>query len=978
MAVAALLGSATAVAQGAALPYSQGFASSLGDMTVVNVEDGSPTFTHTSYYGKDWGGGAQYIGSASYAANDYLLSPSLALEAGKVYAVSVEYKGNSKANKIKLVAQDAAGNYTDVTGVIDASASTWTKVEGRFTAAVSGVYKLGVQICSEAGMGTVYFDNFAVAAGVAAKAPAAVTGASADPTVEADKFVVKLSGKAPALDFSGSELTGTVDVKVVRADSTVVFSKQGLAPGSEFAATDGAPLTDATTYSFVAVNSLGSSPAAVAECSPRFATPQAVKGLKVKQQAGGKITISWNPVTAASTEGIFIPQNVRYTVQRNAGSKVIVADKQADTTFVDTCPLPETGQDAVSYSVTAYSFTRSSAATVSASELVGDAYQGEWSESFANYSYSTRTWTVEANSVWGPTSSNYTPSCSPQDGDNGMLKYQASSGSPCWIASPKLNVKSLKNPRIDFYVYQDNSLSYQNAVVPGVRVNGVDKAFGDTIAVNGGAKGWNRYSYYVPAEARDCDFQLVFTGIPGSYAAVCIDNITIKDILDNDLAVTSLEVPANLHVGESVSLKATVHNKGAKAADAYTVAFSLNGKQLAAEARTALAADSVAVIELPFKVTPAIAGDTVTFAASVAYAADENHSNDTIEAVAAVATNDYPLPQQLSATLNGSDVTVAWNRPEISTEGATEDVSESFESWTAGSTEAANDWKFVDADGKEKRGMNGQNEKATMAAMVAANGTYNIAHTGTNVLAVTGPYSYRDTNDDWIISPEVTGGQTVRFFVAGYSSYGYVYSDNNYSLCYSTGGTEPSDFVELRAATIKTKNWTADSIVLPVDAARFAIHVTKIGDAAILFDDFTFVKGSKPLQLQGYNVYRDGEAVGSTDAETTTFTDADAAALAATSHYSVSAVYDRGESLAAGPVSVVTTGVGGALAAGAAIKAVAGGIEFTGFSAQPAAIYNVAGQLITTAVVGERTTVEVPSGLYIVVCGTAKAKVAVR
>lgn len=978
MAVAALLGSATALAQSATLPYTQEFSGSLGDMTVVNVEEGSPTFTHSSYYGKDWTGGAQYIGSASYAANDYLLSPSLALEAGKVYAVSVEYKGNSKANKIKLVAQDAAGNYTDFTGVIDASASTWTKVDGRFTATATGTYKLGVQICSEAGMGTVYFDNFSIATGVAAKAPAAVTDAATDPTVEADKFVVKLSGKVPTLDFSGSALTGTVDVKVVRADSTVVLTKQGLAPGSEFEATDSDPLTDATTYSFLAANSLGDGPATVVDCTPRFATPHAVTGLKVEQQNDGKIKISWQPVTEAGTVGIFIPKNVRYTVQRNADAKVIVADKQADTTFVDECPLPEAGQDAVSYSVTAYSFWRSSTAAVSSTVLVGDAYKGEWSESFANYSYNTHTWTVEANSVWGPTSSNYTPSCSPQDGDNGMLKYQASSGSPCWIASPKLNVKSLKNPRIDFYVYQDNSLSYQNAVVPGVRVNGVDKAFGDTIAINGGAKGWNRYSYYVPAEARNTDFQLVFTGIPGSYAAVCIDNITIKDILDNDLAVTALDVPANLHVGESVSLKATVHNKGAKTADAYTVAFSLNGKQLATVSRTALAADSVAVVELPFKVTPAIAGDTVKFAATVAYAADENSSNDTIEAVAAVATNNYPVPQQLSAKLNGSDVDVAWVRPEISTEGTTEDVSESFESWTAGSTEAAADWKFVDVDGKEKRGMNGQNEKATMAAMVAANGTYNTAHTGTNVLAVTGPYSYRDTNDDWLISPEVTGGQTVRFFVAGYSSYGYVYSDNNYSLCYSTGGTEPSDFVELRSATIKTKNWTADSIVLPVDAARFAIHVTKIGDAAILFDDFTFVKGSKPLQLQGYNVYRDGEAVGSTDAETTTFTETGAAALAQGSHYSVSAVYDRGESLAAGPVSVITTGVSGALAANAAIKTVAGGIEFTGFSAQPAAIYNVAGQLITTAVVGERTTVEVPSGLYIVVCGTAKAKVVVR
>lgn len=972
-----IAGSGTALGAGT-LPYSQTFASNLGDMTVVNVEEGSPTFTFTSYYGKDWSGGAQYIGNADYKAEDYLLTPEFAVEAGNVYTVSLEYKGNTKANVIKLVAL-VGGEYKDVTAATEVTENVWTPFSGRFVAAESGNVQFGVAILSPEGLGTVYFDNFAVSAGVSANAPAAVTDATATPAVVDDNFVVTLSAKTPAVNFGGDELSGTVDLSIVREDGVEVYNGKDLAPDVEVTATDNEPLTSATTYTFKVSNAAGAAPEVNAYSNPTFSTPKAVENLKAVKN-GGEVTLTWDAVTEATSDGgVFIPSKVLYTVQRNGSSRVVVADKIAETTFVDNYTLPEEGQDAVTYSVFAVSFTRTSAATVSESLLLGNPYSGEYAESFAKYSYTTKTWTVEGgtSSVWQTTSSSYTPSCSPQDGDEGMLKVQNTGATSVWIASPLLNVSTLKNPRIDFYVYQDNSLSYTNSVVPTVRVNGTDIVLGDEIAINGGTeKGWNKFSYYVPAEAKASDFQLVFNSIPGSYASVCIDNITVKDILDNDLALEALEVPANLNLGETVDLTAKLFNKGSQTAADYKVKFSIDGAELATVDGTELASENHTDAVLPFTVTPALAGKTVTFTAELLWEADENSSDNLAEATAEVATNDYPVPQSLAASVDDNNVvTLTWQRPEISTEATTEEVSESFESWTTGATTAEEGWLYIDGDGAPVRGINGVNANAPQAASVVENGSYNTAHSGTKMLGVSAPYSYRDTNDDWIISPELTGGQTVTFYVAGYSSFGYVYSDNYFTICYSTGGVTADSFIELQTININKKDWTETSFELPANATHFAIHVTKIGDAGILFDDFSFVKGSKPLELAGYNVYRDDMKLAGTEADITTFVDENAVDKAV---YTVSAVYDRGESLASEPVEVtIASGVNDALAAGIAVESVAGGIRFNGLTAG-AAIYNLAGQLVTSAIVADGTVIAIQPGIYVVAVDNLRTKVVVK
>ena len=964
------------------LPYAQKFSSNLGDMTVVNVEDGSPTFTFTSYYGKDWGGGVQYIGNANYEADDYLLTPEFAAEAGKVYTVSIEYKGNTKSNIIKLVAL-VDGTYQSITADKEAKENVWTAFSGKFMATKSGNVKFGLAITSTAGLGTIYFDNFEVSAGISAAAPEAVTEATATPAVADDNFVVNITAKAPVKSYSGEPLAGKVDLSIVRADGVEVFSQKGMTPGAEITATDKAPLSEATTYTFRASNAAGSAPEATAECTPVFSTPKAVSNLQVTKESNGKISISWDAVTEATSEnGVFIPSKVLYTVQRNGSTKVVVADKQAATTFTDTYPMPEKGQDAVSYTVIAHSFSRSSASTVSKSVLVGNPYSGEYAESFAKYSFNTKTWTIQDNqtTVWQTTSSSYTPSCSPQDGDEGMLKVQNTGSKNVWIASPVINVKSLKNPRIDFYVYQDNTTSYTNSIIPMVRVNGTDTALGEAVAINGGTgKGWNKYSYYVPANAKAEDFQIVFDATPGAYAALCIDNISVKDILDNDLAVDALEVPANLNIGENVDLTATIHNKGSKTASGYKVKFSINGAELATVDGTELASDARTDVVLPFSVTPALASKSVKFAAEIEWSADENTADNSLEATAEVGTNDYPKPLALTATTSdNSSVQLKWQHPEISTESTVENVTESFENWATGATTAEQGWLYIDGDNAPVKGINGVNANKPQAASVIENGTYNTAHTGTKMLGVSAPYNYRDTNDDWIISPEVTGGQTVKFFAAGYSSFGYVYSTNTYSICYSTGGTAATDFVELKSVNINTKNWTETSFELPANATRFAIHVTKIGDHGILFDDFSFVKGSKPLELKGYNVYRNDVKIASTAADAAAYSDENAGENLTDNEYTVSAVYDRGESLTAGPVKPIITGVENNISDGRAVVAVDGGIIFSGFNNATAAVFDMAGRVVATAVVADGTEINLASGIYVVVVDGTRTKIAVK
>ena len=983
---AVLMGTATINAQTVTPPYLNEFASSIGDMKVINTDADSPSFIFSSYGGNSYGGGVTYTGNSTYKADDYLVSPALEVKEGNIYTISFMYKNGASGNpyKVSIVKGDAEDNLTEV---IDSKeidmAYSFATFSCNYEAKTTGTVYFAIHIEREAGTGTIAFDNFSVSAGVSAKAPAAMTNFTATPKVEANKFVVALDATAPTLTHSGAALDGKVKVTVKRSDDKIVGTKENVNPGDKVSIVDEEPLSTNTTYTICAENDFGTSTTVDAVSNPTFGTPAAVSGLSLTQD-NNKIALQWEAVTtsASSATAIFIPSEVTYKVFRVVGTtKTVVAQDLKTTSFNDTYEMPESGQDAVYYTVSAVYGTRTGAEGTSQTVLIGNPYKGEYAESFAQYAYNTKTWTVEGNTanVWMTTSSSYTPSCSPQDEDNGMLKCQNTGAKNVWIASPIINVSEMKNPRLDFYVYQDPSLTYTNAIQTIIRTSKGDTVLGDKIAVNGGTKGWNRFSFYIPEDTKAGDLQIVFNALPGSYAAVCIDNITIKDILDNHLVLEEMDVPESVKLGETFAIKPVLENKGSKVATGYSVKLTLNGEELASVKGDDINSDTSKALEYEFRATPAYAGKTLTFEAQLVYDVNESTEPNKVSKTVTVETNDYPTPTELAAKQEKEAIILNWTKAEVPTEGSQENVSEDFEGWTSYTAEGEKGWTFVNANGTKCTGIDDNHASTTNAVMIADNVKGYAAKSGTKVLAFSKPYSYRDTPDYWAISPEVIGGQTISFSAVSYNKYAYISSADQFVVCYSTGSTDPKDFKPVGEATnIKSLQWLDYTAELPADATRFAIHVTKTNNDGIFFDDLKFVQGTKPVVFKSYNVYRNSELIATT--EDCTYTDKDVT-VGNDYIYNVSAVYDRGESLWSNEATVqVATGIGNVEGsnAKASVRTVEGGIIVAADNAA-VKVVTPSGALVYAGVAtGGKLSVALQAGIYLVQVDGATYKVCVK
>lgn len=979
------MGTATINAQTVTPPYLNEFATSIGDMKVVNAEEESPSFIFNSYGGNNWGGGVSYTGNADYKADDYLVSSGMEVEEGMVYTISFLYKNGASGTpyKVSVLKGDAEDNLDEVVGSKDLDQNySFATYSCTYEAKATGTVYFAIHIEREAGAGTIAFDDFRVSSGISAKAPAALSNFTATPKVEDNKFVVALEATAPTLTYSRAALEGYVKVKVTRSDGETIDTKEEVMPGETVSIIDQSPLSTYTTYAISAENEFGTSSTVEAVSNPTFGTPKAVSGVNITQD-NGKIVLKWEEVatSVSPATAIFIPSEITYKVVRIVGTnKTVVAQDLKTTSYEDIYEMPESGQDAVCYTVSAVYGTRTGGEGVSQTILIGNPYKDEYEESFANYAYNTKTWIVEDNiaNVWMPTSSSYSPSCSPQDDDNGMLKCQNTGGKNVWIASPVINVSEMKNPRLDFYVYQDPSLTYTNAIIPMIRTSNGDVSLGEEIAVNRGeSQGWNRFSYYIPEDAKTGDFQIVFNSLPGSYVAVCIDNITIKDILENNLVLEEMDVPESIKLGDTLSIKLVLQNKGMKKATGYSVKLTLNGEELGTISGDDIESDASLALEYKFRATPAYAGQTLAFETQLVYDANESAEPNKVSKDVLVEENNYPIPTELEAKQEEEVIVLNWTHPDIPTDAVQEEINEDFEEWTSYTAEGENGWTFVNANDTKCNGIDNNHANTTNAVMIADNVNGYTAKSGTKVLAFSKPYSYRDIPDYWAISPEVVGGQAISFSAVSYNKYAYSAGSDEFVVCYSTGSTDPKDFKPIDDVTsLNSLQWVDYTVGLPADATRFAIHVVKTSNDGIFFDDLKFVQGTKPVVLQNYNIYRNGEFIGTS--EECTYTDEDVS-IGNDYVYNISAVYDRGESLWSNEATAqITAGLGNIKNANASVCTTKGGIIVNEDNAFVKVVSSSGALIYAGTVSNGKKMIAVPSGLYIVQVNGVACKVCVK
>lgn len=228
--------------------------------------------------------------------------------------------------------------------------------------------------------------------------------------------------------------------------------------------------------------------------------------------------------------------------------------------------------------------------------------------------------------------------------------------------------------------------------------------------------------------------------------------------------------------------------------------------------------------------------------------------------------------------------------------------------------------------------------------------------------------------DDWLISPELTGlNSEIKISCRSTSASKGL---EVIQLYYSTGSTNPDDFIALTDSVEVPNAWFNVTLDIPYGAKRFAIRAMTNGGTALLVDNFKYVVPDsryQNLKLSGYNIYRNGIKLNSALLNARTYTDA-SADTKIDNYYTVTSVFDRGESGASNVLKIdgtnsLSTLTGDALRVGTdgrniVVDNATDGIVY---------VYNAQGFLVTLRQPAHRLVIPVEApGIYLL-CSTGKS-----
>lgn len=275
----------------------------------------------------------------------------------------------------------------------------------------------------------------------------------------------------------------------------------------------------------------------------------------------------------------------------------------------------------------------------------------------------------------------------------------------------------------------------------------------------------------------------MFTGVGGStddlttIVPLYVDNINIVDELDGNVALSEFTASeSKVSVGVEIQFTATIENKGVSAADDYTVKLYRDGNCVDEAKGDRLNADTWAKVTL--KDAPnADAKQTSVYTAEVVWDGDEDNSDNTSEQIVVTVLPGKPYIDAAYAQKAEGGVKLSWSEPKGIADGTkAESVTEDFESYAPFTIEHFGEWTLVDGDKRYTIGIQDgsgdfiqyDNVEAEMAfqvfnpSAVSLNPLYFSAHSGKQVAAAFSVGRFTP-NDDWLISPEVDGAQTITF-----------------------------------------------------------------------------------------------------------------------------------------------------------------------------------------------------------------------
>ncbi len=564
-------------------------------------------------------------------------------------------------------------------------------------------------------------------------------------------------------------------------------------------------------------------------------------------------------------------------------------------------------QELKDFGVSAVNATGESDVAMAPSIIVGAPYELPFAESFKNGKLDNPMWWARSNGA-----SEFTMMTEDSSDGNGCILYESNSSDDYGVmGTGKLTLAGAIHPKLEF-----THLAYENSgakiVVAIQKPDGTEEELQTIQTVSEDGK-WIRNTIDIDPKYGSLPYLfLQFTVSAGQYEFVMLDEISITDQRENDMAVKTITLPPSVKKGDNVEVKVTVENRGLKEADGYKVKLYADGKlQDMKTAETALAYMEEAVYTFSYPTAITMENCSVELKAEVEYEGDIKPENNTKTTTLTFKVSDKQKPESASVTDNNNGTyTVSWTSPA----DARKVVTDSFEEYDSWSQDKFGEWTAKFSEEKTKTGniftypYPGEGDPFAFILMEPLNywidsetmGNFPCLkpHSGNKYLAAFYSFAngdYIDAND-WLISPALSGyKQTVSFWVNNLVSPG-VYNLETFDVLYSTMGTDFKDFIKLgETYDIESGEWQEINVELPEGAKYFAIHRKTREDDAMIFlvDDVTYEKGTEIVT--GYNVYRNDQLLKTMSPDQTEFVD-ETAEAGEKYTYAITALYESGES----------------------------------------------------------------------------------
>jgi hypothetical protein len=464
-----------------------------------------------------------------------------------------------------------------------------------------------------------------------------------------------------------------------------------------------------------------------------------------------------------------------------------------------------------------------------------------------------------------------------------------------------------------------------------------------------------------------------------------IDDFKITgDSYENEISIYDMKGVSEGRSNEEAKFYVTVKNVGTQSTGDFNVNYYVDKQVIGTSEVDAIAAGSEKQLEFSYIPEDDEVGIHTITAEIEENKYDTNLGNNSISSVFEVKKQNLAWISTIKGAQQDDAVVLTWNMPD--TAESTERVFDDVEGYDKFAIDNVGAWTMYDGDAGYNYYFSGDSGVLTWDNYNVPQAFIVFDPTVLNVSTMPfTPYSGNQAfvswacatsqNDDWLISPELSGDAQLVSFLACSAISG----NEPFYFWASSKSTDPADFVRISGADAinTTTSWRYYHYALPEGTKYFAInYVGKKGNGLVI-DDLIYEAYPLATAPDGYNVYRNGVKINKELVKERTYSDTDIESFT-DYRYTVAPVYNGCVSRQSEECLVSTSGAQATTISNVAIYAKDGRIYIANAAGKAAAVYAANGLCIANYNSVDNVDVAVAPGVYIVKVADKVVKLTVK